>query len=124
MDLRMSAKMWEKRWLTGKLIEHTSIYEPDLPDDENAKSMMKMFVNLPAEIITQGVSKLHEEFSKFFYAEYFKDSPEEKDSPLAVLQRIQDGFIIIQNRCVKATEEHFRLVVETVSLRPATLKDF
>ncbi len=47
--------------------------------------MMKMFVNLPAEIITQGVSELHEEFSKFFYAEYFKDSLEEKDSPLAAL---------------------------------------
>ncbi len=86
--------------------------------------MMKMFVNLPAEIITQGVSMLHEEFSKFFYAEYFKDSLEEKDSPLAALQGIPDGFIIIQNRCLQANEEHSRLVIETVSLRPATLKDF
>jgi hypothetical protein len=45
-------------------------------DYENAESMMKMFVNLLAEVITQheGVSKIHEELSKFFYAEYFEET--------------------------------------------------
>jgi hypothetical protein len=40
--------------------------------------MMKMFAGLSAEVITQGVSKIHEEFSKFFCAEYFKGTLEEK----------------------------------------------
>ncbi len=69
----------------GEFIERTSIYGTDLSDDENAESMMKMFVNLPSEVITpsHGVSKIHEEFSKFFYAEYFEGTLEEKESPLA-----------------------------------------
>ncbi len=61
VDLRMSSKMWEKKELVpiGKMIEHTSIYGTDLSDDENAESMMKTF------LITQSVSRIHEEFSKF-----------------------------------------------------------
>ncbi len=53
-DLRMSSKMWEKKGLVpmGKTIQHTSLYETDLSDDENAESMQKMFVGLPAEVIT------------------------------------------------------------------------
>ncbi len=39
----------------GKFIEHNSIYGSELSDHENAESVMKMFVNLPAEVITQGV---------------------------------------------------------------------
>ena len=56
--LIMSSKMWEKRGLVpmGKLFEHTSIYGTDLSDDESAESMMKMFLNLPAEVITQGAT--------------------------------------------------------------------
>ncbi len=74
MDLRMSSEMWEKQGLVpmGKSIEHTSMYGTDLSDDENEESMMRtrMFEYLPAdsEVITQDVSKIHEEFSKFFYA--------------------------------------------------------
>ena len=49
-----------------KFIDHTSLYVPDLSDDENAETVMKMVVNLPAEVITEGVSKIHEEFAKFF----------------------------------------------------------
>ncbi len=54
VDLRMSSKMWDKQGLVAmsKLIEHTSIYRTDLPDHENVDSMMKMFVNLPAKVIT------------------------------------------------------------------------
>ncbi len=61
VDLRMSSKMWEKRGLVpiGKMIEHTSLCGTDLSDDENAESMMKTF------LITQSVSRIHEEFSKF-----------------------------------------------------------
>jgi hypothetical protein len=126
MDLRMSSKMWEKRGLVpmGKMIEHTSMYGTDLADDENAESMMKMFVNLPAEVITLGVSKIHEEFSKFFCAEYFEGTLEEKDSPLAALHGIQKCFIIIQNRFVQATEELSRSVIGIASQRPAPQTDF
>ncbi len=53
----------------GKFIEHTSIHRADLSDDKNAEAMMKMFVNLPAEVITQGVSRIHREFIKIFYDE-------------------------------------------------------
>jgi hypothetical protein len=88
------------------------------PDDENAESMMKMFVGLPAEIITHSVSKIHEELSKFIFAEYFEETLGEKDSPLAPLHGIQKCFIIFQNRCVQATEELSRLVNETASQHP------
>jgi hypothetical protein len=44
----------------GKRLEHTSLYGTDLSDDENAESMMKMFLNMPAEVITQGVSRINE----------------------------------------------------------------
>ncbi len=37
---------------------------------------------------------------------------------------IQQCFIDIQNRCVQATDELSRLVIETAGQRPATLKDF
>ncbi len=51
-------------------------------------------------------------------------SLEEKDSPLAEQYGIQDCFIVIQNRCVQATEELSRLVTETARQQPATQKDF
>jgi hypothetical protein len=54
----------------------------------------------------------------------FEGTLEEKDSPLAPLHGIQKCFIIIQNRCVQATEELSRLVTESASQRPATLKYF
>ncbi len=68
----------------GRFIEHTTVYGTDLSDDESAEAMTKIVVNLPAEVIIQGVSRIHEEFTKFFYANYFKESLEEKDCPLAV----------------------------------------
>ncbi len=83
-----SSKMWGKKGLV-------SIGRFD--DDENAEAMMKRFVNLPAQVITQSVSRIHEEFAKCFYAEYFKDSLAEKDCLLAQLHGIQECFIIIQN---------------------------
>ncbi len=43
---------------------------------------------------------------------------------MALLRRIQQCFIDIQNRCVRATDELSRLVIEIASQRPATLKDF
>jgi hypothetical protein len=127
VDLRMSSQMWEKKGLLpmGKSIERTSLYGANFFDDENAESMMKMFVGLPAEVITQGVSRIHEEFSKFFCAEYyFEATLKEKDSPLAPLNGNQKCFVIIQNRCVQATEELSRLVTEAASQRPVTLMDF
>jgi hypothetical protein len=33
-------------------------------------------------------------------------------------------YIDIQNRCVRATDELSRFVIETASQRPGTLKDF
>jgi hypothetical protein len=52
----------------GRFIEHASIHGTELSYDENAEAMMKTFVNLPAEVITQAVSRIHEEFSKCFRA--------------------------------------------------------
>ncbi len=49
----------------GRFIEHTSIYGTEISDDENAEAM-KLFVNLQAEVITQGISRIHGEFAKFF----------------------------------------------------------
>ncbi len=81
-DLRMSSRLWE---LQGPV--------PSV-----------MFANLPAEVITQGVSMIHAEFSKFFRAEYFLANRINKGS-LALLRGIQKCFINIQNRCVRATDE-------------------
>jgi hypothetical protein len=80
-------------------------------------------VNLLAEVITQGASRIHEEFAKFFYAEYCKESLKEKDSSLAALHGIQECFIMAQNSCAKATEGISRLVTKTAKHRLATLKD-
>jgi hypothetical protein len=111
----------------GKTIKYISLYGTDLSGDEKAEYMLMMFVGLQAEVITQGVSKIHEEFlefSKFFCTEYFDETLEEKDSQLAPLHGIQKCFIIIKNRCVQATEELSRLVFDTACQRPATLNDF
>jgi hypothetical protein len=91
MDFRMPSKVWEKNGLllSGKTIEHASMYGTDLSDAENAESMMRMFVGLPAEVITQGVSKIHVEFSKIFCAEYFEEDLDKKDNLLAPLHGIQ-----------------------------------
>ncbi len=39
--------------MMSKMIEPTPLYETDLSDDENAESMMKMFIHLLTEVITQ-----------------------------------------------------------------------
>jgi hypothetical protein len=69
------------------------MYGTELSNEENAESTMQMFVGLPAEVITQGVSKIHEEFSKFFCAEYFDNETANKGGPLALLCGIQQCFI-------------------------------
>ena len=50
-------------------------------------------------------SMIHAEFSKFFRTEYFKDESIEQSGSLAKMRGIQQCFIIIQNRCVRATDE-------------------
>ncbi len=100
------------------------MYGTDLSDEENAENMYQMFVNLPAEVITQGVSKMHEEFTKFFRAEFFTNESNNKGRPLSSLCGIQQCFIEIQNRCVRATDELSRLVIETAGQQPVTQKDF
>jgi hypothetical protein len=100
------------------------MYGTDLSDEENTENMYRMFVNLPAEVITQGVSMIHGEFSKFFRAEYFNGEPNKQDGSLALLRGIQQCLIDIQNGLVRATDELSRLVIETASQRPSKLKDF
>jgi hypothetical protein len=100
------------------------MYGTDLSDEENTENMYRMFTNLPAKVITQGVSMIHVEFSKFFRAEYFNGESNEQGGSFALLRGIQQCFIDIQNCCVRATDELSRLVIETASQRPATLKDF
>ncbi len=90
--------------------------------------MYQMFVNLPAEVITQEVSMIHAKFSKFFRAdfaaEYFNGKSTKQGGSLALMRGLQQCFIDIQNRCARATNELSRLEIETASHRPATLKDF
>jgi hypothetical protein len=126
VDLRMASRQWELQGLvsSGKALDHVSMYGTDLSDEENADNMYQMFVNLPAEVITQGLSMIHAEFTKFFRAEYFNGESIEQGGSLALLRRNQQFFIDIQNRCVRATDELSRLVIETASQRPETLKDF
>ncbi len=68
VNLITSSRQWEKLGLlpSGKALDPASMYRTDLSNEQNAESMKQMFVGLPAEVITQGVSKIHEEFSKFF----------------------------------------------------------
>jgi hypothetical protein len=54
---------------SGEALDHVSMYGTDLSGDENTENMYLMFVNLPAEVITQGMSMIHGEFSKFFRTE-------------------------------------------------------
>ncbi len=72
-------------------------------DQENAENMYQMLMNLLAEVITQGVSMIHVEFSKFFRAEYFNGESNKRGWSLALLRGIQQCFIDIQNHCVQAT---------------------
>ena len=74
------------------------MYGTDLSDEENAENMYQIFVNLPAEFITQGVSRIHEEFSKFFRAEYFDDESNNNGGPLVFLLEIEQCFLDNQNR--------------------------
>jgi hypothetical protein len=76
--------------------------------------MYRMFVNLPAQIITQEMSKIHTEFSKFFRTEYFNGESNKTGEHLAILRGIQQCFIDIQNRCVRATDELSRMVIESL----------
>ena len=61
---------------------------------------------------------IHAEFSKFFRTEYFNGKSNETGGPLAILRGIQQSFIEIQNRCVRATDELSRMVIETAGQRP------
>jgi hypothetical protein len=105
-ELGMSARQWEALGLlsSGKALDHMSMYGTDLTDEEYTANMYRMFVNLAAEVITQGVSMIHTEFTKFFCAEYFKTESIEQGGSLAKMRGIQQCFIIIQNRCVWATD--------------------
>ena len=105
-DLRMSSRRWELQGLvpSGKALDHVSMYGTDLSDENHAENMYRMFVNLPAEVITQGVSMIHAEFSKFFCTEYF-NGESTKQGSLALMRGIQQCFIDIQNLCVRATDE-------------------
>ncbi len=77
VDLRMSSRQWELQGLTpsGKALDHVSMYGTELSDEENAENMYKMFVNLPAEVITQRVLMIHGDFSKFFRADEYGLQP-------------------------------------------------
>ncbi len=95
-----------------KALDHVLMYGTDLPDEENTENMYRMFVNLPAQVITQEVSMIHGKFSKFFPAENLNGISKKQGGPLALLRWIQQCFIEIQNRCVRATDELSRLVIE------------
>ncbi len=62
--------------------------------------------------------------SESLYTEYFNGESTKQGGSLALMRGIQQCFIDIQHRCVRATDELSRLVIETASHRPATLKYF
>ncbi len=95
VDLRMSSRQWELqgRVPSGKGLDHVSMYGTDLSDEGNEENMYRMFVNLPAEVITQGVSMIHAEISKFLRAEYFNYESIEQGGSLAMMRGIQQCFI-------------------------------
>jgi hypothetical protein len=68
------------------------MYGTDLSDEENEENMYQMFVNLPAEVIPQGVSMIHAEFSKFFRAEYFNDESSSSKSEQFLVQENLNSF--------------------------------
>ncbi len=77
---------------SGKALDHVSMYGTDLSGEENTKNMyriIRMFVNLLAENITQGTSMIHGEFSIFFRTEYFNGESNKTGGPLDILQGIQ-----------------------------------
>jgi hypothetical protein len=82
VDLRMSSRQRELQGLasvpSGFLLDHVSMYGTDLSGDENTENTHQMFVNLPAQVITQGISMIHVEFSKFFRTEYFNGESNKK----------------------------------------------
>ncbi len=59
-ELGMSTRQWEALRLvsSGKALDHMSMYGTDLSDEDYTANMYQMFVNLPAEVITQGVSMI------------------------------------------------------------------
>ncbi len=61
LDMIMSSRQWELQGLvpSSKALDHVSMYGTDLSGDENTENMYRMFVNLPAEVITQGMSMIH-----------------------------------------------------------------
>jgi hypothetical protein len=91
VDLRMSSRQWEFQGLvpSGKALDHESMYGTDLSEEENTENMYRMFVKLLAEVITQGMSMRHGEFSKFFRTEYFNGESNKQSGPLAILRGIQ-----------------------------------
>ncbi len=74
---------------SDKALDHVSIYGTDLSDEENTENMYRMFVNLLAEVITQGVSMIHGEFSKFCRAEFFNGESNNQGGSLALLRGVQ-----------------------------------
>jgi hypothetical protein len=113
VDLRMSSRQWELQGLvpSGKALDHVSIYGTNLSDEENTENTY-IGCSRTSEVITQGVSMIDGEFSKFFRAEYFNGESNKQGGSLALLRGIQYCFIDIQNRCVRATEELSKLVIE------------
>jgi hypothetical protein len=90
VDLQMSSRQWELQGLvpSAKALDHVSMSGTDLSGDANTENMYRMFVNLPAEVITQGMSMIHAEFSKFFRTEYFNGKSNKTGGPLAILRGI------------------------------------
>jgi hypothetical protein len=82
LRLGASSRQWELQGLvpSGKALDQC---------DENTKNMYRMFVNLPAEVTTQGMSMIHGEFSKFFRTDYFNGESNKTGGPLAILRGIQ-----------------------------------
>ncbi len=92
------------------------MYGADLSDEENADNMYQMFVNLLAEVITQGVSMIHVGFSKFFRAEYFNGESTKQGGSLALLRGIQQCFHQLHCLCTGVRSVHTGVIMAKCAL--------
>ncbi len=106
----------------GKALDHVSMYGTDLSNEEN-ENMYQMSMNLQTEVITQGVKNSPNSFAQNTST---TNQITKVDLWLYCVPMcgVQQCFIDVQNRCVRATDEQSRLVIETAGQLPATLKDF
>ncbi len=88
------------------------MYGTDRSDEENTNDMYRMFANLPADVITQGVSMIHGEFGEFFRAEYFHGESNKQGGSLALCGRTKRSKPSVRpGRCIQHLNFMFEIPI-------------